>query len=136
MLKTLKGFVPKLRFLLVAIVSVTLLYSFMKDDVKKITDEAAKTAAAEKSRESARVSKEQFFWVTAEVPSCVKIPGGDSILASVGKEGKMRVIYPDGEVMRIGPKQRAPVRSFEAGKIICLILDDGEKEPIKMRLKT
>lgn len=96
---------------------------------------AAKVAALEKSREVAREPAEQFFWVTADVPSCVTIPHGDSILASVGKEGNLKVIYPDGAVMRIGPKQRAPVRSFEAGKQICFLLDDGETEPIKMRLK-
>lgn len=136
MLKVLKGFIPWLRFLMIALVVLTLFAAFIKSDVKEFRAEAEKAEAPEKAQGRTGSGAEVFFLVTADSPACVTIPAGDSILAAVGKGGNIKVFYPDGEMMRIGPNQRAPVRSFEAGSRICLLLDDGEKQPVKMRLRS
>lgn len=112
------------------------LYWAGKDQVKEFRAEAEKAEAPEKAQGRTGGGAEVFFLVTADSPACVTIPAGDSILAAVGKGGNIKVFYPDGEMMRIGPNQRAPVRSFEAGSRICLLLDDGEKQPVKMRLRS
>lgn len=111
-------------------------YSVTNGYIEKYRTEAENVTAPGKAQGRSGGGTEMFFLVTADSPACVTIPAGDSILAAVGKEGNLKVFYPDGEVMRIGPNQRAPVRSFEAGSRICLLLDDGEKQPVKMRLRS
>lgn len=129
--------IPKAAFWWVSIpIFLYALYSVTNGYIEKYRNKAEKVTAPEKARGRALGGTEMFFLVTADSPACVTIPARDSILAAVGKGGNLKVFYPDGEVMRIGPNQRAPVRSFEAGSRICLLLDDGEKQPVKMRLRS
>jgi hypothetical protein len=72
--------------------------------------------------------------VTADFPSCFNIPVGPFTIYPIGKEGRVKFIYPDGYVARVGPKERI-MRNFEGGEKICVILDDGETTPIRMGLQ-
>ena len=132
MLKTLKGFVSKLRFLLVALLLVTLFTAFIKSDMKEYRAEAEKAKAEEIARGQATARNQAEILVTADSPSCFTIPVGRPFtIYPIGKEGNVKFIYPDGYVAHVGPKQRI-MRNFEGGEKICVILDDGETTPIKM----
>lgn len=136
MLKILKGFIPKLRFMFMAIIAIIVLGLFFKDDVARHQKaKIVKAEVEEIARGSAATQNRMELWVTADLPSCFTVPVGPFTIYPIGKEGSVKFIYPDGYVARVGPKERI-IRNFEGGERICVILDNGETTPIRMGLRT
>lgn len=135
MLKILKGFIPKLRFMFVAIVAIIVLGLFFKDDVAKYKAEAEKAKAEETVRGDSgpRVRSRMEFWVTKDSPSCFKAPRGDVFIVIVGESRDLKRTAPDGTVTHIGRNKTETSPNLKEGDLVCFQLEDGGG-PAKMQV--